>query len=91
MIWDDKIAQLIFENIKTPEIKETDSLEETGRSSKGYGSTRLNAEQSEQSQDIKTKISDTNQSSNSSQEKNRSSINEQVQKQSQLSQTRQII
>ena len=36
----DKIAKVIFEKIKTPTIKETDSLEETGRGSKGYdGST----------------------------------------------------
>ena len=34
----DKITQLIFERIKTPELKETNELEETGRGSSGYGS-----------------------------------------------------
>ena len=38
----DKIAQLIFERIHTPEIKETNELEGTGRGEKGYGSTRVN-------------------------------------------------
>ena len=53
----DKIAQLIFEKIKTPEIKEVNELEETGRGSKGYGSTGLSADQLKLNQDIKTKIS----------------------------------
>ena len=35
----DKIAQLIFEKVKTPEILEAGSLEETGRGEKGFGST----------------------------------------------------
>ena len=35
----DRIAQLIFEKIKTPKIKELDSLEGTGRGAQGYGST----------------------------------------------------
>ena len=43
----DKITQPIFEKIETLVIKETDSLEETGRGSKGYGSTGINAEWSE--------------------------------------------
>ena len=38
----DKIAQLIFEKIKTPEIAEVDSLEETRRGDKGFSSTRIN-------------------------------------------------
>ena len=38
----DKIAQLIFERINTPEIKETNELEGTGRGEKGYGSTGIN-------------------------------------------------
>ena len=41
----DKIAQLIFEKIKTPEILETDSLDETGRGEKGFGSTGLHSEE----------------------------------------------
>ena len=35
----DRIAQLIFEKIKTPVIKESDNLEGTDRGAKGYGST----------------------------------------------------
>ena len=35
----DRIAQLIFEKIKTPKLKELDSLEGTGRGEEGYGST----------------------------------------------------
>ena len=40
----DKIAQLIFEKIKTPEVVEVDGLEETGRGEKGFGSTRIKSE-----------------------------------------------
>ena len=47
----DKIARLSFEEIKIPAIKETDSLEGTGRGGKGYGSTRINSGQSTQDQD----------------------------------------
>ena len=39
----DKIAQLIFEKIKTPEIKEVNEVEETGRGNKDRKSTRLNS------------------------------------------------
>ena len=35
----DRIAQLIFEKIKTPTIKELDELGGTDRGAKGYGST----------------------------------------------------
>ena len=35
----DKVAQLIFEKIKTPVLKEVDSLEDTDRGNKGFGST----------------------------------------------------
>ena len=37
----DKIAQLFFEKIKTPTVVETDSLEETGRGDRGFGSTGI--------------------------------------------------
>ena len=40
----DKIAQLIFEKIKTPAIVQADSLEETGRGNKGFGCTGINSE-----------------------------------------------
>ena len=39
----DKIDQLIFEKIKTPEIVEVDTLEETRRGGKGFGSTGINS------------------------------------------------
>ena len=42
----DRIAQLIFEKIKTPTIKELDSLEGTDRGVEGYGSTGINAAKS---------------------------------------------
>ena len=41
----DRIAQLIFEKIKTPEIKEMDDLEGTDRGASGYGSTGTNVVQ----------------------------------------------
>ena len=43
----DKIAQLLFEKIKTLSIKETDRLEITGRGNKGFGSTGINSGQSD--------------------------------------------
>ena len=39
-----KIAQLIFEKIKTPEVVEVDSLEETRRGEKLFGSTGIKSE-----------------------------------------------
>ena len=87
----DKMATLIFEKIKTPEIKEVNELEETGRGSKGYGSTGLSADQLKLDQDIKTKISSSGQSSKADQSEQKKSMNEPVQIISQLSQTRQII
>ena len=42
----DRIAQLIFEKIKTPELKELDSLEGTGRGEEGFGSTGVSATKS---------------------------------------------
>ena len=41
----DRIAQLIFEKIKTPEIKEMNDLEGTDRGTGGYGSTGTNVVQ----------------------------------------------
>ena len=40
----DRIAQLIFEKINTPGIKETNDLKGTGRGEKGYGSMGSSAE-----------------------------------------------
>ena len=50
----DRIAQLIFEKIKTPKIKELDSLEGSGRGDQGYGSTGVSADSSKMEQYIKT-------------------------------------
>ena len=41
----DRIAQLIFEKIKTPTIKKTNDLEGTRRGEGSYGSTGVNAVQ----------------------------------------------
>ena len=86
----DRIAQLIFEQIKTPEIKEVHSLEESGRGTQGYSSTGMSATKSESSQDIKAQFSGADQSSDAKQRK-RETTNESVQRKSHLSQTRQII
>ena len=53
----DKIAQLVFEKIKTPTIKETNELDGTGRGDSGYGSAGINSE-SKTNQDIKRSDSD---------------------------------
>ena len=87
----DKVAQLIFEKIKTPEIKEVNELEETGRGSKGYGSTGLSADELKLDQGIKTKISSSSQSSKSDQSEQKKAMNKPVQMKSKLSQMRQII
>ena len=50
----DRIAQLIFEKIKTIEIKELDSLEGSGRGDQGYGSTGVSADSSKIEQCLKT-------------------------------------
>ena len=49
----DKIAQLIFEKIKTSTIKETNDLDDIRRGDKGFGNTGV---KSEQVQDTKPKI-----------------------------------
>ena len=41
----DRIAQIIFEKIRTPEIKELVSLGDTDRGASGYGSTGVKAVQ----------------------------------------------
>ena len=37
----DRIAQIIFEKIKTPSVKETNELGDTDRGNKGYGSSGI--------------------------------------------------
>ena len=58
----DKITKLIFEKIKTPEIKEVSSLKEFERGEQGYGSTGTSANKSSSRKDIKTQFSDAGQS-----------------------------
>ena len=69
----DKIAQLIFEKTKTPAMIEVDSLEETGRENKVFGSTGINSEDQEnisQSPGQKSdQIGSVNQSSDSAQDR----------------------
>ena len=43
----DKIAQLIFEVIETPQVVETDILGDNGRRYKGYGNTGINLDKSQ--------------------------------------------
>ena len=38
----DRIAQMILEQIKTPEVVEQADLDQTNRGSKGFGSTGMN-------------------------------------------------
>ena len=54
----DKIAQLIFEKIKTPVLKEVDSLEDTNHGNKGFGSTGIKTTSESESIQSVTKISD---------------------------------
>ena len=59
-----KIAQLIFEKIKTPVIKEANELGETGRGNKNYGSRGMSARQLDLIQDLKTKNASSDQIQN---------------------------
>ena len=43
----DRIAQIIFEKIKTPSVKETNELGDTDRGNKGYGSSGISAREDE--------------------------------------------
>ena len=56
----DRIAQLIFEKIKTPTIKETDDLEGTDRGAKGYGSIGVKVVQAENNADSESVKDKTN-------------------------------
>ena len=63
----DKIAQLIFEKMKTPEVVEVDSLEETGRGEKGFGSTGIKSEEQKVIGQSPDHISSADQSADSAQ------------------------
>ena len=65
----DKIAQLIFEKIKTAEVVEVDSLEETGRGEKGFGSTGIKSEEQKIIGQSPDQISSADQSADSAQDK----------------------
>ena len=54
----DKVAQLIFEKIKTPVLKEVDSLEDTDHGNKGFRSTGVKTTPKSESVQSVTKISD---------------------------------
>ena len=84
-----RIAQLIFEKIKTPKIKEFDSLEGSGRGDQGYGSMGVSANSSNIAQYIKTSRSVVE--SVGVQDNKEGSIKRSVEKPSQLSQKRKII
>ena len=92
----DKIAQLIFEKIKTPAIVEADSLEETGRGNKGFGSIGIYSEEQKIICQSPDQISSAYQSSDSAQVRKcvKQLKNEPIPhiiKRSQASKTRQII
>ena len=53
----DEIAQLIFEKIKTPVLKEVDSLEGIDRGNKGFGSTGIKITSESESVQSESKIS----------------------------------
>ena len=54
----DKVAQLIFEEIKTPVLKQADSLEGTDRGNKGFGSIGVKTTSASESAQSVTKIND---------------------------------
>ena len=82
----DRIAQLVFEKIKTPEIKEVTELEGTDRGGKGYGSSGVSAEiNKDHHQSAQNAISVTNQDFKTMQG------NREVNKPSSLVQARKII
>ena len=54
----DKVAQMIFEKIKTPVIKEVEILEDTDRGNKVFGSTGVKTTSKSESVQTATKISD---------------------------------
>ena len=83
----DKVAQLIFEKIKTPAIRETNDLEDTERGDRGFGSTGI---KSEHVQDIKPKIQ-LQKSDEDQTKKMNEAIPEIKNKRSQLEKARQII
>ena len=87
----DKIAQIIFEKIKTPKIKETDRLEETGWGDKGYGSTGINSGQLDEDQSIKPKMQKTNEDKQNETQIKNEVIRVAKNQRSQLEEARQII
>ena len=74
----DKIAQLIFEKIKTPTIKETDELGGTRRGDTGYGNTGMNSTQTKNTQNFE--MSNTAQSISTNKKEKIKSMNESVKK-----------
>ena len=100
----DRIAQLIFEKIKTPEIKETDSLDGTRRGEGSYGSTGMNEGSSEDKSETKVRTTQSeqnqiqsvikNSSNQDSRKINKKSMNEpspHAKKRSQATEARRIL
>ena len=96
----DRIAQLIFEKINTPIIKETNSLEESGWGAQGYGSTYVSAKQpkiiqafknSIINQSNKSKTQETDEGNQMDVQSKNEAIPDDKNKRSQLEKTRQII
>ena len=87
----DKIAQLIIEKIKAPEIKEVEELGETGWGSKGYGSTGISSDQLHEGQLIKPKTQKTNEDKQKEIQTSNKAIPIIKNKRSQLENARQII
>ena len=48
----DRIAQLILEQIKTPDVQEVEKLDETIRGEQGFGSTKMKGSVQNQSKDL---------------------------------------
>ena len=87
----DKIAQLIIEKIKAPEIKEVEELGETGWGSKGYSSTGISSDQLHEGQLIKPKTQKTNEDKQKEIQTRNKAIPIIKNKRSQLENARQII
>ena len=83
---DDGIAQLIFEKIKAPKIKETNEIEVTGRGTGIYGSTSVNA--TERNENVVSRPNSMSDQMNGRPEKNNDNVKNE---QTPMSQSWQII
>ena len=79
----DRIAQIVFEKIKTPEIKEVKSLEGTERDDDGFGSTGVHTMQ--QMNEMKTTRTNEDAKSTNEEQTGQTMPGEVMKKSSQLS------